>query len=337
MQLSTEKIRAWIFNREAWQFGLIYFGLAMIELRLKVLLTPAWTDGTLAKNHIALMAFEFTNNEQSRILQYWIPETIRTIFNLRIEPGYAVQRWAFVFAAFLAFHFFLRKWFRPGAAFAGVAFLAAVMPFSFANDLQESSPLQLLTFIIGFLAIRENWRALLLVTLFIGGLNNETILVLPLVYFFYRWHSWKPRELLRLSWDSFLITLPLVITILSMRYITIDRPHLGEVWQLPYNLYFLANSWNANLIDLMQAPFQPWLSPVFIFGVVWIFAVLGYRASPLFLQRAAWMIPFFIGAHMITGVIREARQMLPIAFILIPMALFYLMPEEAATPVADSR
>jgi hypothetical protein len=336
MKSTSEQIGGWLHNRELWLFGLIYVGLAMIELRLKVLLTPAWTDGTLAKNHQLLMQFEFTNNEQSRILQYWLPEAIRTVFGLRIEPAYAVQRWAIIFLAFLGFHFFLRCWFRTGVAFSGVAFFAAIIPFSFANDLQESSPLQLLTFVIGLWAIRENWRLLLILTLFIGGLNNETALVLPMVYFFYHLDSWNPRDLIRLALDSLLVALPLVLTILPMRYITADRPHLGAVWQLPYNTFFLANSWNANLIDLMQAPFQPWLSPVFIFGVFWIFALLGYRGSPLFLQRASWMIPFFISAHMVTGVIREARQMLPIGFILIPMALFYLIPDEGSTPSANS-
>ncbi|MBU1662300.1 MAG: hypothetical protein KKD28_12610, partial [Chloroflexi bacterium] len=67
----------------------------------------------------------------------------------------------------------------------------------------------------------------------------------------------------------------------------------------------------------------------FIFGVFWLFAFNKYSQKPLFLQRAAIMIPVFIIIHFITGIIKEVRQLLPLSFIIIPMALFYLFPKAA--------
>jgi hypothetical protein len=45
--------------------------------------------------------------------------------------------------------------------------------------------------------------------------------------------------------------------------------------------------------------------------------------NPLFLRRASWMIPFFILIHLIVGKLDEPRQMIPLAFIIIPMCMFF--------------
>ena len=69
-----------------------------------------------------------------------------------------------------------------------------------------------------------------------------------------------------------------------------------------------------------------YLFSVLIVGVFWFYALLRYAKKPLFLQRSALMIPLFILAHLLTGIISEVRQMLPLGFIIIPMALYYLFP-----------
>src|SRR5205823_6011461 len=61
------------------------------------------------------------------------------------------------------------------------------------------------------------------------------------------------------------------------------------------------------------------------FGILIYYAFLGYVEKPLFLRRSSWMIPFFILAHLLTGKIDEPRQMIPLAFIAIPMAMFFIL------------
>jgi hypothetical protein len=38
-----------------------------------------------------------------------------------------------------------------------------------------------------------------------------------------------------------------------------------------------------------------------------------------------WIAPLFILAHLITGKIREPRQMIPLCFIIIPAAMFFVL------------
>lgn len=318
--------RTWL-----WELGLyapIYFFFAFFNLRTKLLLTPAWFDGALVNNHHALMSFDYYNNEQSRVLQYLIPEFIQRIGGMTTEHAYIFTRFVFVFVAFVCFHFYLRRWFRPVGALAGVASFAALMQITFSDDLQESSPLLLVTFLVALWAIRDHRTGLLLAAFFVGGLTNETMLILPSVYFFYNFTTWKIRDLAMLVGKTLAISVPLLITILPIRYATRFLPHLGGAWHLPDNLAGIANSFQMDWLDLYEGRY---LFIFFVYGALWVYAVMRFSTKPLFLQRASLMIPLFILSHMLTGVIQESRQMLPLAFIVLPMAFFFLFPSEAQT------
>lgn len=296
----------------------IYVWLSWISLLAKLDKTPAWLNGRLVDNHYSLLQFDYTNNEQSRLLQFYIPELFHRTLALSVEHSYMLQRFLFVLLTFICFHIYLRRWFDARTSFCGVLLLAIAIFFSFnMADLQESSPLLLLTFLLGLWAIHEN-RTILAATVFlIGGINNETMLILPLVYFLYNYRALNVGHLLVLCRNTLLVSLPMVIAVGAIRYINRDRPHRGGAWHLPDNLEGLSN-WNAEYWGFF-----------FIFGVLWIYAFLQYRRKPLFLKRASLMIPFFIVAHLVTGIFDEVRQMLPLSFIVIPMALFYVYPEFA--------
>lgn len=113
--------------REFILFGAVYFFLSLIALRSKLLFTPAWFNGTLDGNHSLLLQFNYSNNEQSRLLQFLIPELFHKLFSLNTQDAYILQRWLFVFLALVCFHFYLRKWFSSPISFAGVLFLAAII------------------------------------------------------------------------------------------------------------------------------------------------------------------------------------------------------------------
>lgn len=312
--------------REFFLFGSVYFFLSLIVLRDKLLLTPAWFDGTLENNHNLLVQFSYSNNEQSRILQFLIPELFHRLFSLRIEDAYILQRWLFVMLAFLGFHFYMRKWFSPSASFAGVLFLAAVFPLTNQDDLQESAPLLLLTFLGGLWAIRDDNIPALTIISIIGGLNNETMLALPLVYLSYHYQGSKIGDLVTLFRKTALISLPLVLSVGTVRFINRDRPALVELWQLPDNINGVWRQLSAfDLLHLYDASF---LYVFFIFGVLWIYAFIGYRELPLFLRRASLIVPLFVLAHFVAGYITEVRLMLPLSGIIVPMALGFLFPSE---------
>jgi hypothetical protein len=313
-------------GREAIVFALIYVWLSWIDLRIKLFTTPAWFDGTLIHNHHLLLRFSYTNNEQSRLLQFYVPELFHKVLLLSIEHAYMLQRFLFVSLAFICFHLFLRRWFDARVSFSGVVLLAAIIPFAFhIGDLQESSPLLLLTFILGLWAIREDRRILIATVFLIGGMNNETMLILPLVYFLYNIVAFDVKRLAILCRDTLLVSLPMVIAVGTIRYITRDRPVLGGRWQ-----------WSDNVEGLLNGNVQHW-GFLFMFGVLWVYALLQYRSKPLFLQRAFLITPFFIAAHLVAGIITEVRLMLPLGFIVIPMALFYIYPNVSERSPVESQ
>lgn len=303
-------------------FSLVYLSWSFIQLKIKLFLTPAYFDGTLQYNHDQLLQFQYFNNEQSRILQWFIPQLLIDIFRISIFESYVLQRLVFIFLAFISFHLYLRKWFSSLESFAGVAAFAAIMPFTFVNDLQESSPLLLLTFLLALWAIRSHKTFFLFLIIAIGVLNNETMIVLPFGYLLYNYHSIKIKEfatlLLRTSLLSFSI-LPLIV----IRLITINSPHLGG----PY--YILPDNINHIIHDLLNATIfnlydKSSLYIFLIYGFLWIIPFLSFVNKPVFIKRLSYLIPIFVVCNLLTGIVNEVRQMLPLVFIIIPAFFFYI-------------
>lgn len=321
------------FARELGLVAPVYLGLSFINLASKLALTPSWFDGTLARNHQLLLRFAYTNNEQSRLLQFQLPELLRQAFGLSVERAYILQRWAFVFVAFVGFHAYLRRWFDPGWSLAGVVLFAAILPLGHFDDLQESGPLLLVTFLAALWAIREGHTPALLVAYLVGGLNNETMLALPIAFFACEVRGARVAEVARAAGKTLLTSLPLVAIVGAIRYFTRDRPHLGGAWHWPDNLAGIARHLTTHPLDWHRAVY---LYGFFVFGALWVYACLRWKDRPPFLRRASVMAPVFVLAHLLTGIVFEVRQMMPLAFLVVPMALFYLRREELASSTEEN-
>jgi hypothetical protein len=314
-------------NREVLLFVPIYFFLSLTNLILKLRMTPEWINGTLDGIHNQLMAFQYANNEQSRLLQFLIPEFLRRVFSLTIESSYALARLLFVFMAFVVFHSFLRKWFSQAESFAGVLILSGSMAITFLiHDLQESAPLLMLLFILALWALREKKDLLFGLFLILGGgLTNETMLVMAAGYFFFRITSAKVSNIIKTGFTTVLIVLPAFLVQGGIRYINRNQPHLGGAYHFPDNL---AGIWNEIRNPVGALFHGMYLYPFMIFSIFWIYAVAGYPKSPRFLKAMFWVIPFFVAGNLITDKIAESRQMIPLGFILIPMSMFFILHEE---------
>jgi hypothetical protein len=305
----------------------IYFFLSLTNLIIKLRLTSTWTDGTLEGIHNRLMAFQYSNNEQSRLLQFLVPEFFHRVFSITVVSSYALARLLFVFLAFVVFHFFLRKWFSQAESFAGVLIISGSMAITFlVPDLQESAPLLMLLFILGLWALREKKDLLFCLLLLLGGgLTNETMLVVAAGYFFYRISSFKITDIIKTGFTTCLIALPAFLVQGVIRYITRHQPQLGGVYHLTDNLLGIWNDLRYPMSSLYKGIY---LYPILIFSIFWIYAAVGYRKSPRFLKATFWLVPLFVAGNLITGLINESREMIPLGFILIPMSLFLIFPKE---------
>jgi hypothetical protein len=307
--------------REILLFALVYFFLALIQLGVKLKLTPGWSDGSLESMHARLMAREYTNNEQSRLLQFLVPELFVRSLGLSVPHAYLVQRWLFVWLAFVLFHLYLRHWFSAGITFGGVCFLAAVVPLTYGPDLQESAPLLMVTFLLGLWAVRAERPVLFALALLVGAADNETSLFLAAVFAL---AAWPGKPFVSVAWRTALVSAPAFVFTAIVRYVNRDRPHLLGAWHLPDNL---AGLWDAVRASPLEYPRIDYLGPLVLFGPMWVLAFVGWAGKPRFLRGALAAVPLFIVPHLITGVIGESRQMVPMAYILIPGAFFTLFAE----------
>src|SRR5262249_7028030 len=117
-----------------------------------------------------------------------------------------------------------------------------------------------------------------------------------------------------------------------VRYINRNQPHLGGAWHLPDNLEGMwAGLWHPGFGEV-HPPFN-YLSPFVLFGALWLYAYLRWKHKPRFLQAALLMVPVFVLSNLLTGIISESRQMVPLAYIIIPGAFCWLFDDE----VADSK
>jgi len=305
-------------------FVWVYAFLSFLELRSKLQVTPAWFDGTLERNHAALLAFQYANNEQSRLLQFVIPEALIRTFDVSVPHAYMIQRWAFVGLAFVLFHVYARRWFSRELAFGAVCLLAATLPFSFMNDLQESSALMLPATLATLWAIRDgpSWSVALI--LLVGAMNNETTLALVSVYFVDRWTAWSPADFLSAAWRTIATGAPAFAYTAWIRYLTRDRPHLGGARHWGDNIDGILSDLQRNPLDYPRAAY---LSLFFIFNVLWIFAFLRWSEKPRYVRATLVLIPAFILPHLYTGIIYEVRQMVPLGFVVIPAAFFWMFRE----------
>ena len=217
----------------------------------------------------------------------------------------------FTTLALFTFALFLRRWLRPGAAFACVVLYALLIAYSARNDLQESAPLLGLTFLRALWAGLEKRDGVFAAVVWIGSLNNETMLFLPFAYLLMHADRYSLGRTVRIGRRALLLGLPAFISVAVIRYATWDRPYLGGGWHLEDNLM----AFGAVLL---------------FFGTFWILALKKVKALPVFFQRMLIGIPFFLVPNLIVGVITETRLLLPLAFFVLPAALWTWMPEEHA-------
>jgi hypothetical protein len=190
------------------------------------------------------------------------------------------------------------------------------------DDLQESAPLLMLLFLLALLAIRDGRKLLLLCVFFLGGLTNETMLILPAVYLFCHAKTANFGSVATAALRAVAVSIPLFLTVLPIRYFNRERPHLGGAFHLPDNVDGILQDVLSNPLDM---PFGRYALFILLFGIFWYYAIFGYKDAPFFLRRASWIIPPFIAAHLITGKINEPRQMLPLSFIIIPISMIFLL------------
>lgn len=289
-------------------FTVILFSfLSYKNVEWKLAKTKAWSDGTLDSNHKRLLAFDYYNNEQSRLFQFLIPEVIHQIIGIPVRDAYKFQRFLFFGLAYFVLFWFCAEWLNKIWALTVVIYFSLItMPPVYLNHLQESAPLMSFSFFLCTYLILKKKDKLYSLILFLGAINNETMLFLPALYLLYNVEKVELDHLQKLFLKTIKYSIPAFVIVIAIRWYNIDRPHLGGAYHLEHNL--------RHLTPLLK-----------VYGIGWFLPLLFYLKLPLFFRRAYLSIPFFIIPHLITGKIEETRQMLPLAIIILPACMISIL------------
>jgi hypothetical protein len=209
----------------------------------------------------------------------------------------------------------LRRWFADEAAL--MAALVAACTLRITMRQHDYAPYSLLepTFVaLALLAILQKRHLWLGVLIALASFNRETAVFLVLLYLVTS--DWSRTAWLRtIGYGAVWAAIFLGVRAVSgdaERYWTIERVWRTNIGQPQLVL--------ANLAMLL--------------GIFWLLAPLGWRRTPIFLRKAALIVPAYLVTVAIWGIWWEVRLLLPLYPILFGMALSYLYEPRAAAPAA---
>jgi len=237
-------------------------------------------------------------------------EAVHVALHISPTAAYMLNGTLFVFLAMCVFHVFLKKWFSSELSFAAVLFTFAALPLTYGHITQPWDQFTLLTFALGFLAIRDRKDAWLVPIILVGTFNRETTIFLVLAYFLCRFDEDPKGRLLAycvvygLCWAG---------PYLGIREYIGPRDYYTDYWMVEKNV----TEWYYSIAF-----------PALLFGIFWILALMDIRKKPKFLVRSAMIIPPFFILHFFMANMMEVRLFTTLFFLMVPLALFSLFKEK---------
>jgi hypothetical protein len=231
---------------------------------------------------------------------------------------YALYDLGAIFALLLLIYLFLTQWFPREHALIGALFVAATMPLALRfHHFQPWSFLEAALFSLALLLIYQKRHWLLWIVVLVAALNRETAVYIPLVFLFisidlmgiFKKQARIDRGVLFLFALYFASWL---LIFAGLRYVMGAAPHAFTIKTL----------WAQNIKPISL--FRTVVSNGLFLGFFWLFAALGFRHAPRFIQNAAFIVPIHFVLVVIYGVWYETRLLMSLYPILIGLGLSYI-------------
>ena len=232
---------------------------------------------------------------------------------------------------------YLRSWFDAERALVGVLFAAATMPVALRDHYFQPWSLPEAGFVAaGLLCLYRRRYGLLAIVVAIASLNRETAFVLPAAYIVAilgagagrgggnarsgsgakdagagqgsgrtgaRSREWVLGAALVAIW---------AFVFFGLRRLLGSAPPAETIAGLFARNASAATVWRALLRGAL------------LLGAFWVFAALGLRRAPSFARRMALLVPVYLAPVALWGVWHEARLLLPLLPVILPLGLSYL-------------
>jgi len=238
-------------------------------------------------------------------------ETDSLVYSYRIFDTLAI------FASLLTLYQYLRNWFSDRISLIGVLIMSTSMLVGFQNHYyQPWSLLEPAVFALGLnllLNKRYGWFGVIIA---LGTFIRETAIFLVILYFTtwafpYFWQEIRKDQIQK--WEVGLGYFGIWgIIFFGLRLL------LGEAVRTITVIEILRiSTQTSNLIKAL------WYGLLFL-GIFWWFIFLGYKYSPIFIKKTAWLLPVYILLITFYNIWFEVRLLMTLYPILIPLGLSYL-------------
>lgn len=283
--------------REWLVWVLIIFCLTYISVfgtHMEIVDRRAQYAGDIDRLHNEVISGEAVSPIQYRIGSYWLAEKTKSLYGGSLQRTYQNHRFWFTFLSALLFICFLRRFLKPGWAFAGMAYFFALLPWAYIGyHHQPADPINLFMFMLGLAAIAHNKPWWLIPIVGIGMFNRETVILLPIFD-------------LVLNYDKRPIGGLVIRTALSIV--------IGLAVYAAIYAYFGAGDHPDNFIMLATNLMDPLIILSFgIFLVVpLILSFTGWKHHTQFIRRGLIFSVFFLCFYLVLGLFHEMRLFFPI-------------------------
>lgn len=268
-----------------------------------------WTPGGEAERiHVSILSGTALYPHQYRPLMPFLAE-LPARLGLPLELAYLAWRALFCGLAVLLLRRWLERFVDSTAAFAGAAILAGLLGFAtLGQGFQETDPLNLLLFCCAFELLWQRRDGWLFPLVAVGLCNRETIGLVALLAAAARWDEWRRLEYWRLVLG---LAATAAMVWLALRLGFGPREPFTELVSPALNL-----PENLRRAGSLRA--------LLLFGPLWFLAAWRLRSAPPFLARAMVLVPVFLVVHAGWGLLGETRYFLPLAPVVLPLALRHL-------------
>lgn len=242
--------------------------------------------------------------DQYRILTFSVAEGLRRVTGADLIAVYAFLRFVLTVAALVVLYRYLRFWFPASLSAAGILLVGAMLPVTFFGyRMQVTDPFQFLMFALAFRALQVNSPNRLYIIAPLAAANRESaIFMIP--FCIAAWYGTVPGRVVALRSVGLTLAMLSVLAPIHLLY--------GE--HGPYSPVF-------TLMANLSSP-RSLIFPALLFGWLSAVAFMDIKSKPAILRRFLWPTAIFVIVHLVIARIDEARLLLPLVPVVLPLALF---------------
>ncbi len=283
--------------------------LAGISVELYYLKTRFMLDA-FDSWHASIMRIEQAAPIQYRVISYWIPELITRALGIEPWLAYLFERFFFLYLVAVLFYGFSRRWLSSAESVLTLLAFFYLYNLSVYAHFQPAEEINLLVFLLGFMAIERRKFGWLLLVMALGTLNKQTVVFLIPIHAAYE--AIRAKEFtLSLAARSLILAFTFFALRFAVRFAIGERPPYTDLWQIEYNLRYLESLDPRGLYFLL-----PSLIPMGLILASW-------RVQPILMRALTPTIVLFVISHFLIARLLEFRLFMPLAFVTLPATILF--------------